>query len=331
MGLTRGIQARPENTLLTDRAATYLQAGPADVVDLIGYICNLPAAPRIVAEHMADAMFAGRTEFGRDASGKWRLTGDASATLAQSFDASVSMRHVEYPQRGERRAAKAGRVVRRAKNSLPPGPLKTLTWVVVDVETTGGQPPAHRMTEFAAVVVRNGKIAESFETLINPERPIPPFVSKLTNITWNMVRNAPIFSLIVNDVMKALEGHVFVAHNAKFDWNFVCHEISRATGNRLEGPQLCTVRLARRLLPHLPRRSLDYVADHYGVEIKHRHRAGGDAMATAQCLIGLLRDAENCGCTTGDDLEIFLGNRAPKKKRRRYSALPGPVSRDTTA
>jgi exonuclease, DNA polymerase III, epsilon subunit family len=202
----------------------------------------------------------------------------------------------------------------------------------VDVETTGGQPPSHRLTEFAAVVVRDGKIAEVYETLINPERPIPPFVSKLTRITWNMVKSEPTFRLIANDVMKVMEGHVFVAHNADFDWNFVRHEVMRATGNRIEGPRLCTVRLARCLLPHLPRRSLDYVADYYGVDIVGRHRAGGDAMATAKCLIKMLDDAEGKGCETGEDLDLLLGRRtAKKKKRRRYSALPGPVTKDTTA
>ncbi|MGH9421956.1 MAG: hypothetical protein ACRD3J_18410, partial [Thermoanaerobaculia bacterium] len=79
-----GVQTRPETTLLTDRAAKYLEAGPADVVDLIGHICNLPAAPRIVAEHMADAMFAGRTEFTRDAAGKWRLSAHRRAAPTDS-------------------------------------------------------------------------------------------------------------------------------------------------------------------------------------------------------------------------------------------------------
>jgi DNA polymerase-3 subunit epsilon len=316
--------------LLTDRAAKYLEAGPADVVDLIGYICNLPAAPRIVAEHMADAMFAGRTEFGRDSSGKWRLMGDASATSAQSFDASVSMPHVEYPRSTKRSEKKP-----RAKSSIPsrpPQPLKSVSWVVVDVETTGGRPPNDRITEIAAVVVKDGQIAEVFETLVNPERPIPKFVSQLTNITWDMVKDAPKFSHVAANIMRALEGNVFVAHNAAFDWKFVTHEVSRATGNRLVGQQLCTVKLARCLLPHLTRRSLDYLADYYGVEIRGRHRAGGDAIATAHCLIRMLEDAEDRGCSTWEDLDVLLGRRTPKKKkRRRFSSLPGPVSKDTTA
>jgi DNA polymerase III epsilon subunit family exonuclease len=329
----RGIQTRPENTLLTDKAAEYLEAGPADVVDLIGYICNLPAAPRIVAEHMADAMFAGRTEFLRDASGKWQLATTSASTSAQ-FEVSTTVPAVQYPKTGRRAApTDPGRVRKNAGRREPPRPLKSLSWVVVDVETTGGQPPSHRMTEFAAVIIRDGVIQhdETYETLINPERPIPPFVSRLTNINWGMVKNAPTFSRIADQVMRKLEGNVFVAHNAKFDWSWVCHEVARATGNRLEGPQLCTVRLARKLLPHLSRRSLDGVADWYGVPNYARHRAGGDAMATAECLVRMLRDAENRGCSTLEDLEALMGMRTRRKKKRRPSALPSPVTKDTTA
>jgi exonuclease, DNA polymerase III, epsilon subunit family len=331
----RGVQSRPENTLLTEKAAKYLEAGPADVVDLIGYICNLPAAPRIVAEHMADAMFAGRTEFGRDAAGKWRLVVDASATSSQSFNASVVMQPQatgykpqttdHYPRISRTRG-------REATPKAPSQSLKSVSWVVVDVETTGGLPPSHRITEIAAVVVKDGKIADVFETLVNPERPIPNLVSKITNITWDMVKNAPKFSHVAANVMRALEGNVFVAHNAAFDWKFVTHEVTRATGNRLVGQQLCTVKLARCLLPNLTRRSLDYLANYYGVEIRGRHRAGGDAIATAHCLIRMLDDAEDRGCITWEDLDLLLGRRtAKKKKRRRYSALPAPVTKDTTA
>jgi len=323
------VQTRPETTLLTDRAARFLEKGPADVVDLIGYICNLPAAPRIVAEHMAEAMFAGRTEFARDASGKWLLVG-ATTSSSSAFDATVEMPAVEYPKMTGRRGKARQTNDKRASKS-PGQPLGSLSWVVVDVETTGGSPPSDRITEIAAVVVKDGKIAEVFESLVNPQRPIPSFVSKLTNITWDMVKDAPTFSGVADDVMKALEGNVFVAHNAAFDWKFVSHEVTRATGNRLVGQRLCTVRLARGLLPGLPRRSLDYLANHYGVEINGRHRAGGDAIATAHCLIRLLKDAEGRGCTTWEDLETLLRGRPAKKKRRRHSALPTSVSRDTTA
>jgi DNA polymerase-3 subunit epsilon len=291
-----GVSRRQESTMLSEKAADYLAGGPRDVVDLIGHVCNLPGAPRIVAEHMAQAIFSGRPEFKLDLQGRWSL-------VQNGYGAAISK---------------------------PSSNLASTSFVVVDVETTGGPFPAHRITEFAAVVIRNGEIVEKFETLVNPERSIPPFVSKLTRITWDMVRNKPTFARIAPRVIDILEGNVFAAHNATFDWNFIAHEVRRATGAELVGRKLCTVKLARQLLPHLPRRSLDYVANYYGVEITARHRAGGDAVATAKCLIRMLDDAAQRGCTTWQDLEKLTRKRRSKKRKRR-SALPSPVDKDTTA
>lgn len=324
-----GIRSRPEPTLLTDRAAKYLEKGPADVVDLIGHICNLPAAPRIVAEHMAQAMFAGRPEFVCDPLGTWTLTplpSDVDRGAGERWVSESAARHAPGTRRGGGRRG-ADRMAQR----LPPQPLAGLSYAVVDVETTGGCPPADRITEIAAVIVRDGEVKEVFETLVNPERSIPRFITQLTNISWEMVKDAPTFSVIAPKVMQALAGNIFVAHNAAFDWKFVSHEINRASGTQLFGRRLCTVRLARRLLPHLPRRSLDYVANYYGVEIAGRHRAAGDALATAHCLIRLLDDAAQRGCATWEDLDLLLGARSPRAKQKRRSALPSPVNRDTTA
>jgi DNA polymerase III subunit epsilon len=211
--------------------------------------------------------------------------------------------------------------------------LSTLSYVVVDVETTGGRPYAgDRVTEIAAVTVRDGRIHDVYETLINPQRSIPPMITAITNITWEMVRDQPTFGDICPNVLSALRGHVFVAHNATFDWKFVTSEVRRATGEELDGRRLCTVRLARRLLPQLPRRSLDWVARHYGVSIapEARHRAAGDAVATAHVLLGLLRDAADRGLTTWRHLDEFLSAPRPRRSRRR-SAMPGPIDKDTTA
>ena len=323
-----GVQARPEATLLTDRAARFLEKGPADVVDLIGHICNLGAAPRIVAEHMAHAMFSGRPEFVQDPLGRWTLRPLPASLDGGAGERPSSVREQTSQPYGKRRGRRNSESFDR---HLPPQPLAGLSYAVVDVETTGGSWPMDRITEIAAVIVRDGKVEEVYETLVNPERSIPYFVSKLTNISWDMVKDAPVFSAIAPQVMEKLDGNVFVAHNAQFDWKFVSHEMNRASGNRLLGRRLCTVRLARSLLPHLSRRSLDYVANYYGVEITRRHRAGGDALATAHCLIRLLDDAAQRGCETWQDLDFLLGHRTPKKKKKRKTAFPTSVFRDTTA
>ncbi|MFL5469155.1 MAG: PolC-type DNA polymerase III [Gemmatimonadaceae bacterium] len=307
MDVARGVYSEPEETLLTNRALSYLSAGPADVVDLIGHLCSLPGAPRIVAEHMAHAMFAGRPQFERTSDGRWML-----ADLARK----------PYSVPGQRsRGTRAGT-----------DPLHKLSYVVVDTETTGGRAwLSDRITEFAAVIVRNGEIVDVFETLVNPQRSIPPFVTRLTNITWDMVKDAPTFERIAPQVLRVLEGNVFAAHNAAFDWRFVTTELSRATGRQIYGRRLCRVKMARKVLPHLSRRSLDHVARYYGVEIHNRHRAAGDALATAKCLVRMLGDLTDRGCGTWDDLQTLLRAPAGRRKKRRASGLPTPVTRDTTA
>ncbi|PYO79233.1 MAG: hypothetical protein DMD63_04905 [Gemmatimonadetes bacterium] len=307
MEVTRGVYSEPEETLLTTRALNFLSAGPADVVDLIGHICSLPGAPRIVAEHMAHAMFAGRPQFVRAADGRWMLADIAAKPYLESADRS-------------RTAAGANDTLNR------------LSYVVVDTETTGGSHWLYdKITEIAAVVVRNGEIVELFETLVNPQRPIPPFVSRLTNITWDMVKDAPTFDRVVPDLMRVLEGNVFVAHNANFDWRFITSEISRTTGRQLRGRRLCTVKMARKVLPQLSRRSLDHVARFYGVEIRNRHRAGGDALATAKCLVRMLSDLADRGCGTWADLQTLLRAPGGRRRKRRPPGMPMPVTRDTTA
>ena len=308
MELSRGVYSEPEETLLTTRALNYLSGGPADVVDLIGHICSLPGAPRIVAEHMAHAMFAGRPQFVRNTDGRWML-----ADLTPNSYAVA---------RGRSRS------IGQSADDM----LHRLSYVVVDTETTGGRSwLGDRITEIAAVVVRDGQIAEVYETLVNPSRPIPPFITQLTNITWDMVKDAPTFDRVAPDVMRVLEGNVFVAHNANFDWRFLTTELSRSTGRQLRGRKLCTVKIARKVLPQLPRRSLDYVARYYGIEIRNRHRAGGDALATAKCLIRLMSDLADRGCATWGELQTLLRAPAGRRKKRRPSGLPTPVTRDTTA
>ncbi len=327
MDVTRGVYSEPEDTLLTSRALDYLAAGPADVVDLIGHICSLPRAPRIVAEHMAHAMFSGRREFVRNPDGRWMLSGldrmsssARAAVITRGLDSNTSVvAERAYPRS-------------RSKSAASLENLCDLSYVVVDTETTGGRHMGtDRITEIAAVVVRKGEIVEVYETLVNPERSIPYFVSQLTNITWDMVKDAPTFDRVVPEVMRVLEGNVFVAHNATFDWRFISSEISRATGRQLRGRKLCTVKMARKVLPQLSRRSLDYVARYYGVEIYNRHRAGGDALATAKCLIRMLSDLSDRGCATWGDLETLLRVPAGRRKKRRSSGLPTPVLKDTTA
>ncbi|MBX3132838.1 MAG: 3'-5' exonuclease [Gemmatimonadaceae bacterium] len=202
--------------------------------------------------------------------------------------------------------------------------LHSLPYVVVDVETTGGQPGgADRVTEVAAVHVDGAATSVAFHSLVNPARPIPWYITRLTGIDDAMVRDAPRFEDIAGELAAHLVGRVFVAHNASFDFGFLDAEFARVAPTPLGAlvmGQLCTVRLARRLLSHLPRRNLDAVSAHYGVTIHDRHRASGDALATAEVLRRLLRDASHRGVHTWSELDELLARRTSRARR---SALPG--------
>lgn len=289
---TPGLALGSRTTVLAERAMMLLANGPADPASVVREVCQIPAVQPALAGHLAVALLGGDPRFFRRVDGWWELA--------------------------------------RATPVFTDRTLKGLSYVVVDVESTGVRAlDGDRITEVAVVEVRNGVSRVVFDSLINPERPIPPAIMSLTGITWEMVRYAPRFGDIAPQLAGVLEGNVFVAHNAAFDWRFISTELQRATGRPLEGTRLCTVKLARRLVPALYRRSLDAVTEFFGVRIHARHRAGGDAIATAEVLVRLLGVARDFGIETLDDLQAHL--RAPRKRRLRPPAMPGAVTHDTTA
>ena len=169
-------------------------------------------------------------------------------------------------------------------------------FVVFDLETTGAKTPPCRVTEIGAYRIRRGKIVGEFETLVNPETLIPPFIADLTGITNSMVRRAPKFREVAADFLDFIGDAVLVAHNAHFDMRFLNHEIGRIyDGCRVANPSLCTVHLSRKLLPHIENHRLHTVAGYYSINIENRHRAAGDAHATAKIFVNLLSHLENLG------------------------------------
>lgn len=193
----------------------------------------------------------------------------------------------------------------------PPGAgLSSLRYAVVDVETTGGPyTKGHRITDIAIYEVEGGEVVAEYVTLINPGRRIPGRIVALTGISDAMVEGAPFFDEVAEAVAERLEGRVFVAHNVSFDWGFVSRSLADATGDIPAVERLCTVRLARRLVPELRHRNLDTVARHFGIEIPERHRARGDALATARVLLRLIDEAEGIGLTDLDALQGYLRKR----------------------
>ena len=171
--------------------------------------------------------------------------------------------------------------------------LKDLEFVVVDVEATGAKTPPNRLIELGAYRIRGRRIVDKFLSLVNPEIPIPRFVASLTSISNEMVKSAPVFATVAPQWLDFVSDSVLVAHNAPFDTSFLNHEISRVyPGHRMINPHLCTVRLARRAFPDLSNHRLDTIANHFAIPIVSRHRAGSDALATAEIFLLLLIELE---------------------------------------
>ncbi|MCL4371317.1 MAG: exonuclease domain-containing protein [Chloroflexi bacterium] len=169
-----------------------------------------------------------------------------------------------------------------------PVPLGELTYTVVDLETTGLKPQGNGITEVCCLRLQDGRVTDRFSTLVNPGLPIPPFIQSMTGITDAMVRDAPAFGEVIPSLLAFLGDSVLVAHNAPFDLSFLNYGLYCHGHRSLHNPVVDTCRLARRLLPGLPRASLDAVTQHLGISVEDRHRAAGDAEATVAVLLRLL-------------------------------------------
>lgn len=168
-------------------------------------------------------------------------------------------------------------------------PIEAATFVVVDLETTGGGPGrGDSIIEIGAVKVAGGKVIDTFEALIDPGRPLPRFITGLTGISDEMLAGQPRVDTVLPEFAEFAEEHVMVAHNARFDRGFLDAAWREVLGRPVPGNFLCTLRLARRLLPALRRRSLDSLAGHFGIPAVDRHRALGDARITAEVLFHFL-------------------------------------------
>ena len=206
--------------------------------------------------------------------------------------------------------------------------LRETTFVVVDLETTGGRTnstetaPADAITEIGAVKVRGGVVLGEFATLVDPQRSIPPQIVQLTGITTAMVSDAPTIDSVLPMFLEFARGAVLVAHNAGFDIGFL-----RAAAQRCDiawhRPQvLCTVRLARRVLSReeAPSVRLASLARLFAVTTQPTHRALDDARATVDVLHALIERVGNQGVHTYSDLRSYLPDVTPAQRRKRVLA-----------
>lgn len=157
------------------------------------------------------------------------------------------------------------------------------TYVVVDVETTGGKPGLHRVTEIGAVKVKGGKVIDEWSSLINPQRSIPPNITRITGITHEMVANAPIFAEVAESFATFMGDAIFAAHNVNFDYGFISAEF-QMIDQHFRHPKICTCASMRKLYPGHPSYSLKNLCRDFHIELKSHHRALCDAKAAAELL-----------------------------------------------
>jgi DNA polymerase III subunit epsilon len=154
-------------------------------------------------------------------------------------------------------------------------------YAIVDIETTGGYAAANGITEIAVYIHNGQRVVKHFETLINPQRSIPYFITGLTGINDGMVANAPTFDEVADVLFELLNDKIFIAHNVNFDYSFLKHHL-KVSGYELTAKKLCTVKLTKKIFPGLPSYSLGNLCRLLQLPIENRHRAGGDAMATVK-------------------------------------------------
>lgn len=208
--------------------------------------------------------------------------------------------------------------------------LEDATFVVTDTETTGTRAGEDRLIEIGAVKIRGGVVVGTFQQLIDPERHVPGRITRITGISTAAVFGEPTAKQVLPDFLDFLGDGVLVAHNLPFDRRFLQAELERAGLPPIENEAVCTLRLARRLLPSLPSRGLSALSDHFGIKNGARHRALGDAEATAEILLRFLdRLRSGFGLTSVEDLVAFQRKRykdaagEPKHVRRiRETILP---------
>lgn len=182
--------------------------------------------------------------------------------------------------------------------------MRSQLFAIIDVETTGGGISGNRITEICIALVQHGQVVEKYTTLVNPERPIPAYITALTGIDDIMVADAPRFSEIAEKIAALTQDAIFVAHNVSFDYHVIRGEF-RLLGQQFNRKKLCTVRLSRKLIPGLLSYSLGRLCNTINIPHTNRHRAEGDVDATVILFQRL--------CSLDEDFKIidsFLNQRS---------------------
>lgn len=200
-----------------------------------------------------------------------------------------------------------------------------MSYAIVDIETTGGHASANGITEVAIYVHDGTQVVDTYQTLINPDQPIPYYITGLTGISNEMVKDAPHFWEVADRIHEMLKDNIFIAHNVNFDYSFLKSELANC-GYDLTANKLCTVRLSRKIYPGLDSYSLGKICGYLDIKIESRHRADGDAAATVKLFEMLLaKDTDNLipKALKRNSKEQALPPNVPREHFDKLPDLPG--------
>lgn len=185
-------------------------------------------------------------------------------------------------------------------------------YIILDLETTGLSKNIHKITEIAAIKVKNNEIIDKFHTLVNPQTKIPKFITRLTGIDNELVKDAPTIDKVMPKFLNFMEDHTIVAHNASFDHGFLCHNAKHHLNHELTNNKLCTRRLANRLVPELKSKRLSNLCEHFNLTNDNAHRAMSDAKVTYQLFNEFLNIMKEKGIEKHEDILKFQSSRISK-------------------
>lgn len=198
--------------------------------------------------------------------------------------------------------------------------MKDQTFCIIDVETTGMNPQHDRIIEIGILRVEQGKVVKTYQTVLNPEQRIPDVITAITGITSEQAEDAPTFEEVKDNIWDLIEGSIFVAHNARFDYGFLRSEFRR-TGRILSVPTLCTVKLSRALYPEYKEHNLDAIIQRFSFACDRRHRAFDDAKVLFNFL-----EAVHCAFPKAapEKIKTILGKRSlpPQLSPELLNGLP---------
>jgi len=190
------------------------------------------------------------------------------------------------------------------------GELESGNFSLIDLETTGLNPQENEIIEIGSMKISSGELKGVFNKLVRPKGPLSEEITRITGITREMLEGCPEIGAVLPELLDFIGNDALIAHNAEFDMAFLQEGVSRHLNRKLDNRVVCTLSLARAVLPNLDNHKLHTIARYFKIEISARHRAIGDVEATYQIWLKLVEKLQNKGVATMNDLEKYLASHA---------------------